>query len=194
MMKISILVILFSFSVSFLLNAQDITFVETKNSRMLNIDKIVNSINKDTTLVQYKVNERFTSSEIDNSPFPKIELSTGRKIMPTLYYMRNTTVIKVNYDGILYYFKDENLIMSKYKCGGEPHPLPKNPSEMRQWVPGHVDYYSYYRKNSYYKSFKEVHGGICSYGLTGFEHPETDKENIDSLIQKIKKFSQNADN
>jgi len=174
------------FLISNLAYSQEFIWDQDKDLKMRKIEKIVNGIDNDTSLIRFRFNNSLTNSVIDSSSFIyEIENHTFQTVSnrssANYYYLKNSVIVKLIYDGQTFYFFDENLIMSYKKYEGFS-------DNTTQCCPITTEHYHYYWKNAYYKSFEKRDSNCanpCSYIIAS----NIDKKTINLLVEKIKTFA-----
>jgi len=165
--------------------AQEWVWGQEKDRVMLKIDNIVYDIDHDTLLVRFWVNENLTKVEIDSSRnidnIESISDQTLPSIIPSnCYYLKDSVIVKLIYDGQSFYFLNEDLIMYHKRYDGFS-------DNTTQCCPITVDHYHYYWKKAYYKSFEKRDSNCsnpCSMIISSI-----DTKTMDLAVKKIKKLA-----
>ncbi|MFK7922492.1 MAG: hypothetical protein AB8H47_11075 [Bacteroidia bacterium] len=172
--------------------AQKASLVKEKDVRMRKIDIIVSDIEKDSTLTCFITNRELTTAEnlASVSPEKLLEHQLANIVRahplvqstPTLFYLKDSLIIKIVYDKTIYYFLDDELIFSNFECQGRTDLL-------TQCKPAYSRTYNYYWNGKYHKSMiLAVRSGNCDGCASGYLYPWKTKKKADWLLKRLHKI------
>jgi len=172
--------------------AQKAFLVKTKDGRMRKIDIIVSGIEKDSTLICFITNKELTTAENLTSASPEklLEYQLANIVLahpfvqsrPTLFYLKDSAIVKIIYDNTIYYFLDGELIFSDFECQGRTDLL-------TQCNPAYSRTYNYYWRGKYHKSMiLEVRSGNCDGCASGYLYPWKTRKKADWLLKRLHKI------
>lgn len=146
--------------------AQEASLAKAKDARMRKIDRVVENIEKDSSLICFITNKELTlAKNVASIPPEKVlEHQLDRIIQPqsfvqstpTLFYLKDSVIIKIIYQNKIYYFLDNELILSDFEC--------QDPTDLLiQCKPAYSRNYNYYWRGKYHKSLiLNIRSGNCS--------------------------------
>ena len=184
-MKTIFISVILSFLISNCTYSQELVWGQDKDRIMSKIEKIINDIDNDKSLIRFRINDSLTKAEIDTTKngdnIENVSFQTElNMISPNYYYLKDSVVVKLIYDGQTFYFLDENLIMSYKRYEGFS-------DNTTQCCPITIGLYHYYWKSTYYKSYKKSDSNCtnpCSIVISS-----ANTQAIDLLMKKIKTFA-----
>jgi hypothetical protein len=157
-----------------------------KDRKVRKIDKQVEGINQDTSIIRFEFNDSLITSKtnIPNRLRSTEEVKSQRRKPPislNSYYLKDSLIVKIVFDGSVFYLVNEKLIMSKKTYQGSS-------DNTTQCCPITIYDFQYYWKNTLYENI-EARNSNCSYpcGLT--IKSQISQNTVGLLLKRIKKIN-----
>lgn len=157
--------------------SQSLTWKKDKDRKMKKIERIAADIDNDTLLIRILIDDSLIYGA--NIAFDEISETNRFKALSTnCFFMKDSVIVKMIYLQQTFYFRHENLILSYKRHEGYS-------DNTTQCCPITRIHYHYYWKSLYYSSF-EIRNSDCNSPCFQMIDSITNKEYVDSLIEKLK--------
>ena len=152
--------------------------------KMRKIDNTVSAINTDPSLIQFALARNRSPAEVKKA-LPLDTLKNGMapiqfKVTPSnSYFLKDSVVVKIQYEDQTFYFEKEHLILSYKRYEGYS-------DNTTQCCPITTEHFHYYQNNTYYKSFEKRNSPCTNPCISVMTSSNIDQKTIDAVMQEIK--------